>query len=108
MTNKRTGKGRQQDREQDKQQDRQRHKATAKYRGLSTTAAECAAFGRDDVSYRKCEMKMANRKCEMKMANRKCEMKMAKGRGGVFPGKDVASKWRNRFIGFSGIPRLFR
>ena len=28
--------------------------ARAKYRGLSTAAAKCAAFGRDDVFYRKC------------------------------------------------------
>jgi hypothetical protein len=39
MTNKRTGNG----------------KAKAKYRGLSTAAAKCAAFGRDDVGLMRCE-----------------------------------------------------
>jgi hypothetical protein len=35
------------------------YEAKTEYRGLSTAAAKCAAFGRDDVVYRRCEEKMA-------------------------------------------------
>jgi hypothetical protein len=39
MTNKRTG----------------NDNGKGEYRGLSAAAAKCAAFGRDDVSFRRCE-----------------------------------------------------
>jgi hypothetical protein len=47
-----------------------RTRAKTKYRDLSTTAAKCAAFGRDDVCYER--LKENKQRQEQELAGRRC------------------------------------